>query len=294
MERVYLGLGANLGDRVGNIARALALLEERGRIELVSSLYETEPVGFRDQPRFLNAVAAYLTELEPLELLACNKEIEKRLGRTSSFPNAPRPIDIDILFYGDRVLKTPDLEIPHPRLRERAFVLVPLAELAPDLVHPGTGERVADLLARVGRKGVKPWKETLELRGHHLLCLLGYHGQGYSPQHQEEMWVVKHRLHYFPETWVQGKAAPDGVCQVCPWLREEGCFLQERPREGSVVSLDRRVLARLGLDGARPWQEVLGRVRERVRAADLPDICSPCPWLKTGLCQEALERLRDV
>ena len=154
--QVYLGLGANLGDRQANLARALKLLGERLHVEQVSPIYETEPVGYAEQPPFLNAVCRAQTELGPLQLLSLVKGIEASLGRVLSFPNAPRPIDIDIIFYGDLVMETPDLTIPHPRLEERAFVLIPLLEVAPDLRHPVSGEHIKDLAARVGgREGVK-------------------------------------------------------------------------------------------------------------------------------------------
>lgn len=154
--QVYLGIGSNLGDRQANLARALKLLGERLHIELVSSLYETEPVDYAEQPPFLNAICRAQTELGPMQLLSLVKGIEASLGRVPSFPNAPRPIDIDIIFYGDLIMETPELTIPHPRLEERAFVLIPLLEVAPDLRHPVSGENVKDLAARVGgREGVK-------------------------------------------------------------------------------------------------------------------------------------------
>ncbi len=154
--QVYLGIGSNLGDRQANIEKALKLLGERLQIELVSSIYETEPVGYVEQPVFLNAVCRGQTELGPLQLLSLVKGIEASLGRVSSFPNAPRTIDLDIIFYGNMIMQTPELTIPHPRLEERAFVLIPLLEIAPDLSHPVSGESIKDLAARVqGREGVK-------------------------------------------------------------------------------------------------------------------------------------------
>ncbi len=149
MATVFLALGANLGDREKNLQEALARLAPFVHITDSSSVYETEPVGVREQPWFLNKVVRGTTTLSPVDLLRRVKKIEIEMGRSEGIRFGPRPIDIDILFY-DRVIElSPALTIPHPRLHERAFVLRPLAEIAPDFVHPRFRLRIRDLLARL-------------------------------------------------------------------------------------------------------------------------------------------------
>ncbi len=156
---VYLGLGSNLEDRRHNLDQAIDFLSERIKIEKLSPIYDTAPVGNPNQPRFLNMVIQVSTRLSAPTLLFMAKGIEAKLGRVPI--DTPRPIDIDVLFYGDQVVNTPpQLIVPHPRLVERAFVLMPLADIAPDLVHPVNKKTIKQLLEGVkGKEEVNLWPD---------------------------------------------------------------------------------------------------------------------------------------
>ncbi len=156
MKIVYLGLGSNIGDREALLQSALDELNLPDlRLRRVSSHYETEPIGLRDQRWFLNLAAEFQTELFPLQLLHRTQRVEKQLGRKRTVANGPRTIDIDILLYGSFIVKTDELEIPHPRYRERRFTLAPLAELRPDLRDPVTGRTMSELLAAIRGQTVR-------------------------------------------------------------------------------------------------------------------------------------------
>jgi 2-amino-4-hydroxy-6-hydroxymethyldihydropteridine diphosphokinase len=171
VTEVYLGLGSNLGEREVNLYRALAELVKIGPLQR-SEWYETEPVGMNGAPKFLNGAVRVWTEASVWELLVQIEEIENKLGRKRGREHPerklPRVVDIDILFYGDAVIgwqngepqRDAGLVVPHPRLHERAFVLVPLCELAPELRHPVLGLTISELQAKVGRQGVERWKES--------------------------------------------------------------------------------------------------------------------------------------
>jgi 2-amino-4-hydroxy-6-hydroxymethyldihydropteridine diphosphokinase len=152
---VYLALGTNLGDRLANLKQAISALTPQLEVKAQSQVYETPPWGFEEQPKFLNQVVKANTYLDPLPLLKHLKRLEVALGRQVSFPNGPRLIDIDILFYDDLVLDTPPLVIPHPRLHERGFVLLPLRDIAPELVHPLTKKSVQEMAALSNLEGIK-------------------------------------------------------------------------------------------------------------------------------------------
>lgn len=156
---IYLALGTNTGDRLANLRAAISSLPPQVLVRAQSSIYETEPWGYTAQPAFLNMALHAETDFSPLELLTHLKLLEQTLGRVPSFRNGPRLIDMDILFYDDLILETPTLVIPHPRLQERAFVLVPLMDIAPGLVHPGLGRSVAQLVETVDRRGVSLFRD---------------------------------------------------------------------------------------------------------------------------------------
>ncbi len=156
MHTAYLGLGTNLGDRRSNLQATINRLGPEVLVTLESRVYETPAWGYEQQPAFLNMAVRAETDLDPAGLLKYLKGLEVRLGRTATFRWGPRLIDIDILFVDDLILETPTLVIPHPRLQDRAFVLVPLADIAPDLVHPVLGKSVRQLLKDVDASGIEP------------------------------------------------------------------------------------------------------------------------------------------
>jgi 2-amino-4-hydroxy-6-hydroxymethyldihydropteridine diphosphokinase len=156
VKTVYLSLGSNIGDRERNLCRALSLLAgPHTRVARVSSVYETEPMENRNQPHFLNIVVEVETSLFPMQMLRRVAKIEHELGRKRTVPKGPRTIDIDILTYERFRIDMPQLTVPHPRMDQRRFVLEPLAELAPDLVHPAIRQTVRELLAGVREQSVR-------------------------------------------------------------------------------------------------------------------------------------------
>ena len=154
---VYLALGTNLGDRLANLKQAVSALPPIVRLVAASPVYETPPWGYVEQPAFLNQVIRAETDLDPHALLAYLKQTEINVGRKTTFRYGPRVIDLDILFYDEILLNSPELTIPHPNIPERAFVLVPLADLNPDLRHPSLGKTVRQMLEGIDTRGIQPF-----------------------------------------------------------------------------------------------------------------------------------------
>ena len=172
MSTVYVALGANIGNRQANLRMALRAMTRMARVQAVSSLYESEPEDGAEQPAYYNAVCRIETGLEPLPLLRFLKGLEHEVGRRrTAEPAGPRPLDLDILMLDDRVVESDSLMVPHPRMEARAFVLQPLAEIAPDVVVPGTGETASALAKKVGTVGVRRIAEA------------GWDGVAGAPQH---------------------------------------------------------------------------------------------------------------
>lgn len=163
MKSVFLALGSNVGDRADNIRRALEKLHPEIVVELKSKVYETEPMYMTEQPHFYNMVIRGTTQLQPHDLLSHIKTIERALGREEHSHNQPRPIDIDILLYDDVILETPELTIPHPRMHERGFVMMPLEEIASFHVHPTLRRPIIDLWDDIGSQFTTMTEVDIEL-----------------------------------------------------------------------------------------------------------------------------------
>ena len=157
---IYLSLGSNLGDRLANLRKACDEIEPKIHLIDQSPVYETEPWGYSDQPLFLNQVVKAETDLEPFDLLTFLKDTEVHIGRRETFRFGPRLIDLDILFYDDLSMETPSLTIPHPRMKERAFIIMPLADIAPDLVHPSLGKTINQLKDDLDPSSVRLYKSN--------------------------------------------------------------------------------------------------------------------------------------
>jgi 2-amino-4-hydroxy-6-hydroxymethyldihydropteridine diphosphokinase len=160
MARVVLAFGSNLGNRTKNIEKAISLLKKFGlQLEKLSSFYLTKPFGFPFQPSFINAVGSFLTSLSPYQILTLIKKIEGKFYRLRLFKNAPRFLDIDILFYNSQIIVDKDLKIPHPKILERDFVLLPLLEIIPDFYHPQAQRQIKDLVRNINSQNIKIWKK---------------------------------------------------------------------------------------------------------------------------------------
>lgn len=161
MREIFIGLGTNLGDKKNNLEQAITLMKQKCKILKQSKLYETEPVGYKDQDWFLNCVVEIETELDPLELFDFLQSIEKEMKRIKTVKDSPRVIDLDILFYEDQVINHENLIIPHPRLHERLFVLIPMSDINPNFNHPTFGETIKELRDECNDQKIKTSQDQL-------------------------------------------------------------------------------------------------------------------------------------
>lgn len=161
MREIFIGLGTNLGDKKNNLEQAITLMKQKCKILKQSKLYETEPVGYKDQDWFLNCVVEIETELDPLELFDFLQSIEKEMKRIKTVKDGPRVIDLDILFYEDQVINHENLIIPHPRLHERLFVLIPMSDINPNFNHPTFGETIKELRDECNDQKIKTSQDQL-------------------------------------------------------------------------------------------------------------------------------------
>ncbi len=278
-ETVFLALGTNLGDRVENLRAALQALLPIVDLRAASPVYETPPWGFADQPAFLNMVVRAETDLEPTALLRELKRIEAELGRQPSFRYGPRLIDLDILFYDQQAFELVALTVPHPRLHERAFVLVPLADLAPDLRHPLLGKTVAELLAGVERGDIHPFAAVI-------------YAARIEPAGPAGGSALIHLPPFSPQ--VLGKGRKPVSANLNGHVFRTSVFPEEKTRQYMVINLEVRNAARLShgqvvAASLTPDNEP----RSVSIPADLADALAAEPYAQARFASLALSRQRE-
>lgn len=282
-HRVFLSLGTNLGVRTAQLRTAVRLMAPQVRVTRLSPIYETAPWGYADQPDFLNQTLEAETDLEPAALLAHLKGVEARMGRQTVVRNGPRTIDIDILFYDDAQVDLPDVQIPHPRLPGRAFILTPLVHIAPDLVHPGLGQTVAEMASDAGNEGVRPYKKLAWGRRTYVMGILNitpdsFSGDGLLAK-SDPMDAVLRQAHAFVEAGAdildiggestrpgsQPVSLEDELARVIPVVQA----LAEK--SNAILSVDtfKAEVAEQALDAGADWINDVWGLRADPRMADV-------------------------